>query len=93
MIMDSKNYKPQDLGQTEMREWEERLDKRWNLWHKSDDKNYNFTTCQEDIKSFIQNLLLFQEQRHREDLDKLLEQGHGGGNWRRLITMLRDKYK
>jgi hypothetical protein len=81
----------QDLGQTELREWEERLDKRWNLWHKSDDENYNFTTCQEAIKTFISDLLLSQEKRHREELDKLLEQGHGGGNFRRLIMQLRDK--
>jgi hypothetical protein len=29
------------------------VDKRWNLWHKSDDENYNFTTCQEDIKAYL----------------------------------------
>lgn len=33
----------------------------------------------------------FAKQIRREVLDELLEKGHGGGNWRRLIIQIKDK--
>ena len=88
----------QDLGQTELGE---ELNAKINSYLSVGTDNNSYEEwiseadqieMRTDLLEWVTNLLLFQEKRHREDLDKLLEQGHGGGSWRRLITMLRDKY-
>ncbi len=49
-----------------------------------------------DLKVFIRNLLKEEQRKGREgfynDLDSLLVNGNGGGNWRRLIMQLKGKY-
>ena len=90
----------QDLGQTELREEHEQ--EEWGGWKFVSEMLdtpvngiYQTSKCYKQLYDFVvaqkAKALLSQEQRHREELDKLLEQGHGGGNFRRLITMLRDK--
>jgi len=48
------------------------------------------TTQSKVVKSFIRTLLKNQRQ---EILEVLLKNGHGGGNWRRLIEELKEKSK
>ena len=46
------------------------------------------------LKAFISTLLSQAEAKGARELaDKLLKEGHGGGNWRRLITVFTTKDK
>jgi len=71
--------------------WEEEFDKKFMrriggvlMWNPERDFPHN-----SEIKAFIKQAYQAgqedEEQIVKAELEKILEQGHGGGNWRRLI--------
>jgi len=50
----------------EIKNWKKEIDKRWYLWNKVDN---TFTTCGEEIKDFITQLLSQQKYKRRLNKD------------------------
>jgi len=53
----------------EIKNWKEEIDKRWHLWNQVDN---TFTTCGEEIKDFITQLLSQYKQEMMEEIEKLI---------------------
>lgn len=75
--------------------WEEEFDKKFggSLTWTPTSEHEAFVQLSGEVKFFIATLLEEQEEKHRADwnstLERLLFNGHGSGNWRRLIEQMR----
>jgi hypothetical protein len=56
-------------------DWEKELDQRWYLWNRPGAEHV-FTTCGEEIKEFIRNLLVSQKEEMKKCREKLAELEH-----------------
>jgi hypothetical protein len=56
------------MNTQEIQEWSEEFDERWYLWNLD---GLAYTTCGEEVKSFISQKLKEQEERHKREIEEL----------------------
>ena len=71
--------------------WKKEFDKSWKLYN-WDKQAGNFTTCGEEVKSFISDLLKSQTQEILEEIDKVYKKEQGIHHWLDLKDKLKEKY-